>query len=101
MTRREREIVAQNSNIDKVIQIAQSSNTVVRDWNKLLPSVVQRNSIASFKNNLARYLLHLSVHSVSKLWWPHKNSLARYLLHLSVHSVSMLWWPHKNTTTVT
>lgn len=38
------------------------TNAVVRDWNKLPPSVVQCKSIASFKNNLDRYLLHLNVH---------------------------------------
>ncbi len=38
------------------------TNAVVRDWNKLPPSVVQSNSIDSFKNNLDRYLLHLNVH---------------------------------------
>ncbi len=38
------------------------TNAVVRDWNKLPPSVVQCNSIASFKNNLDRYLLDLNVH---------------------------------------
>ncbi len=34
----------------------------VRDWNRLPPSLVQCNSIASFKNNLDRCLLHLNVH---------------------------------------
>ncbi len=38
------------------------TNTVVRDWNKLSPSVVQGNLTASFKNNLGRCLHHLSVH---------------------------------------
>ncbi len=38
------------------------TNGAVRDWNTLTPSVVQCNSIASFKNNLDRCLLHLSVH---------------------------------------
>ncbi len=41
------------------------TNAVVRGWNRLPLSVVQCNSIASFKNNLDRYLLHLSVHWVS------------------------------------
>ncbi len=41
------------------------TNAVVRDWNKLPPSAVQCNSIASFKNNLDRYLLHINVHQVS------------------------------------
>ncbi len=38
------------------------TNAVVRDWNRLPPSVVQCSSIASFTNNLHRYLLHLNVH---------------------------------------
>ncbi len=41
------------------------TNAVARDWNRLSPSVVQCNSIASFKNNLDHYLLHFNVHSVS------------------------------------
>ncbi len=41
------------------------TNAVVGDWNKLPPSVVQGNSIASFINNLDRYLLHLNAHYVS------------------------------------
>ncbi len=39
-----------------------STNAVFRDWNKLPPSGVHCNSIASFKNNLDRYLLHLNVY---------------------------------------
>ncbi len=38
------------------------TNAVVRDWNRLSPSVVQCNSTASLKNNLDRYLLHFNVH---------------------------------------
>ncbi len=38
------------------------TNAVVRDWNRLPPSAVQCYSIASFMNNLDRYLLHLNVH---------------------------------------
>ncbi len=37
------------------------TNAVVRDWNKMPPSVVQCNLIASFKNNLDRCLLCLNV----------------------------------------
>ncbi len=37
----------------------------VRDWNRLPPSMVQCNSITSFKNNLDRYLLHLNVHYIT------------------------------------
>ncbi len=33
------------------------TNDVVREWNKLSPSVVQSNTINSFKNKLDRYLL--------------------------------------------
>ncbi len=40
------------------------TNAVVRAWNRLPPSVVQCNSIASFKNNLDRYLLHFNVHYI-------------------------------------
>ncbi len=41
------------------------ASTAVRAWNKLPPSMVQRHSIASFKNNFDRYLLHLNVHQVN------------------------------------
>ncbi len=41
------------------------SNALVRDWNKLPPSVSQWDSIVSFKNNLDRRLLHLNVHCVT------------------------------------
>ncbi len=37
-------------------------NVVIRDWNKLPPSVVQCDSTASFKNNLDPYLLNFSVY---------------------------------------
>ncbi len=38
------------------------TSTPVRAWNKLPPSMVPCHSIASFKSNLDRYLLHLNVH---------------------------------------
>ncbi len=41
------------------------TNAVVRDWDRLPPSVVQCNSIASLENNIDRYILHLNVHKVS------------------------------------
>ncbi len=37
------------------------TNIVVRDWNKLPPSVVQCNTIDSFKNKLDRHFLELSI----------------------------------------
>ncbi len=50
------------------------TNAVVRDWNKLPSSAAQCNSIASFKNNLDRCLLHLNVHWVSfSVMAPHNN----------------------------
>ncbi len=41
------------------------SNAVVRDWDKVPPSLVQCNLMASCKINLHRYFLHLNVHLVS------------------------------------
>ncbi len=41
------------------------TNTVVQDWNRLPPSVVQFYLIASFKNNLDYYLVYLNLHQVS------------------------------------
>ncbi len=37
------------------------TNIVVREWNKLPPSVVQCNTIDSFKNKLDRHFLELSI----------------------------------------
>ncbi len=37
------------------------TNVVVREWNKLPPSVVQCNTIDSFKNKLDRHFLELSI----------------------------------------
>ncbi len=62
------------------------TNAVVRDWNRLPPSVVQCNSIASFKNNLDRYFLHLHLtRSVSTPWWPHNNC------HLGLVQTTYYW----------
>ncbi len=37
------------------------TNVVVREWNKLPPSVVQCNTIDSFKNKLDRHFLELNI----------------------------------------
>ncbi len=37
------------------------TNVVVREWNKLPPSVVQYNTIDSFKNKLDRHFLELNI----------------------------------------
>ncbi len=60
MIRREREIMELNSDCAKYF----FTNAVVRDWNRLPPSMVQCSSIDSFQNRLDRYVLHLSVHYV-------------------------------------
>ncbi len=48
------------------------TNAVILDCSRPPPSVVQCNSIASFKNNLDRYLIHVTK-TVSASWWPLNN----------------------------
>ncbi len=58
------------------------TDAVVRDWNRFSHSVMQCNSIASFKMKKKKKKILTTISSVA----------------MFIRSVSMLWWPNNNIT---